>query len=284
MAEMTEEIIVGYDGSPGSELALRWGAREASDRGITLTVCHAWAPEDLALIIDPPLLDVTRRQGEEIVERGVQHAEPFAGPGGVQPLVAAGSAARVLCEHSGPSTLVAVGSRGHGRLAGLLLGSVAWQLAGHAQGRIVIVREPVRRAYDGPGPVVAGVDGSPEADTALLFAAEEAALRHVPVLAVCALADTPGHLGGARQAEEEFSRLLTCWEKEHPGVTVLRQVSQGSPRTALLEAGAQAQMIIVGSRGRGGVPSMTLGSVASALLHYAPCPVGIVRPAAAAQG
>jgi nucleotide-binding universal stress UspA family protein len=282
MAEITEEIIVGYDGSPGSERALHWGAREASDRGITLTVCHAWAPEDLALLIDPPLLDVTRRQGEEIAERGVRHAEPFAGPGGVQPLVAAGSPARMLCEHSGPSTLVVVGSRGHGRLAGMLLGSVAWQLAGHAQGRIVIVREPVRRANGGPGLVVVGVDGSPASDAALLFAAEEATLRHVSVLAVCALADAPGHLGGARQVEEEFSSLLTRWEKEHPGVTVLRQVSQGSPRTALLEAGAQAQMIIVGSRGRGGVPSMTLGSVAAALLHYASCPVGIVREAAAA--
>ena len=279
MAEMTEEIIVGYDGSPGSELALHWGAREASDRGITLTVCHAWAPEDLALLIDPPLIDVARRHSEEIAERGVQHAEPFAGPGGVQPLQAAGSPARVLCEHSGPSTLVVVGSRGHGRLAGLLLGSVAWQLAGHAQGRIVIVREPVRRANGGPCPVVAGLDGSPASDAALLFAAEEAALRRVPVLAVCALADSPTSLGGARQAEEDFSSLLTRWEKEHPGVTVLRQVSQGSPRTALLEAGAEAQMIIVGSRGRGGVPSMTLGSVAAALLHYAPCPVGIVRPA-----
>src|SRR5262245_14589064 len=160
MAEMTEGIIVGYDGSPGSELALHWAAREASDRGITLTVCHAWAPEDLALLIDPPLLDVTQRQGEEIVQRGVRHAEPFAGPGGVQPLLTAGSPAQVLCQHSGTSTLAVVGSRGHGRLAGMLLGSVAWQLAGHAQGRIVIVREPVRRANDGPGLIVAGVDGS----------------------------------------------------------------------------------------------------------------------------
>jgi nucleotide-binding universal stress UspA family protein len=280
MAEITEGIIVGYDGSPGSELALHWAAREASDRGITLTVCHAWAPEDLALLIDPRLLDVARRQGEEIVDRGVQHAEPFAGPGGVDPMLAAGSPARVLCEHSGADTLVVVGSRGHSRLAGLLLGSVAWQLAGHGQGRVVIVREPVRRANDGPGPVVVGVDGSAASDATLLFAAEEAALRHVPVLAVCALCDTPGCLGGARQAEEEFSSLLTHWEKQHPGVTVLQQVSQGSPRAALLEAGAEAQMIIVGARGRGGVPSMTLGSVAAALVHYAPCPVGILREAA----
>jgi nucleotide-binding universal stress UspA family protein len=279
---MTEGIIVGYDGSSGSELALHWAAREASDRGVALTVCHAWAPEDLALLIEPPLFDLAQRQGEEIIQRGVQHAEPFAGPGGVQSLLASGSPARVLCEHSAAASLVVVGSRGHGRLAGLLLGSVAWQLAGHAQGRIVIVRGPARRANSGPGPVVAGVDGSPASQAVLLFAAEEAALRHVPLLAVCALADAPGHLGGARQVEEEFTILLTRWEKQHPGLTVLRQVTQGPPRAALLEAAADAQMIIAGARGRGGIASMAVGSVAAALLHHAPCPVGIVGPGAAA--
>jgi nucleotide-binding universal stress UspA family protein len=283
MTEMAEEIIVGYDGSPGSELALHWAAREASDRGITLTVCHAWAPEDLGLLlIEPPLFDLARRHGEEIVQRGLQHAGQFAGPGGVRPLLATGPPARVLCEHSGTAALVVAGCRGHGRLTGLLLGSVAWQLAGHGQGRIVIVRGPARRPNDAPGPVVAGVDGSAASHAALQFAAEEAALRHVPVLAVCALADAPASLGGARQVEEEFSSMLTRWEKQHPGVTVLRHVSQASPRAALLEAGAEAQMIIVGARGRGGIPGMTLGSAAAALLHHAPCPVGIVRPAAAA--
>ena len=121
MAWTTEGIIVGYDGSPGSELALHWAAREASDRGTTLTVCHAWAPEELALPIEPPLFDLVRRQGEEIVQQGLVHAEPFAGPGGVQPLLAAGSPARVLCEHSGTAGMVVVGSRGHGRSPGCCL-------------------------------------------------------------------------------------------------------------------------------------------------------------------
>jgi nucleotide-binding universal stress UspA family protein len=125
---------------------------------------------------------------------------------------------------------------------------------------------------------VAGIDGSPASRAALEFAGEEAALRDLPLLAVCALADDPACLGGARQMEEDFSRQLTLWEKEHPAVSVLYQVSQGSPRAALLEAAAGAQMVIVGDRGRGGIPSMTLGSVTGALLHHARCPVGIVRP------
>jgi nucleotide-binding universal stress UspA family protein len=66
--------------------------------------------------------------------------------------------------------------------------------------------------------------------------------------------------------------------KEHPDVMVLRRVAPGSPRTALLDAAAGAQMVVVGSRGSGGVPGMNLGSVAQAVLHYAPVPVGVVHP------
>lgn len=281
MTGITEQIVVGYDGSADSELALRWAAREASDRGVTLTVCHAWAPEELSLIFEPTVFELAQSHGDKIVKRGVEHAGPFAGPGGVQPLLVSGAPARVLCERSGPASMVVVGSRGHGRLAGLLLGSVAWQLAGHGQGRIVIVRKPTRRADGDPGRVVVGVDGSPASHAALEFAGEEAAFRRIPLLAICALADAPGSVAGARQMEEEFAQLLTLWEKKHPDVSTVWQVSQGSPRAVLLEAAAEAQMVIVGARGRGGIPSMALGSVTAALLHHAPCPVGIVRPAAA---
>jgi nucleotide-binding universal stress UspA family protein len=275
---MTDGIIVGYDGSPDSDLALHWAAWEAHDRGARLTICHAWTPEYLALPIEPPLYEFERRRGEEIVDRGVRRAEPFAGPCGVGTLLACGSPAHMLCERSTAADMVVVGSRGHGRLAGLLLGSVAWQLAAHGRGRIVIVRGQGSPANSGPGPVVVGVDASAPSQAALEFAAEEAALRRVPLLTVCALADAPQILGGARQVEEEFTSLVTRWEKDHPGVTVLRQVTNRSPRQALLDASTEAQLLVVGSRGRGGIAGMTVGSVTSALLHHAPCPVGIVRP------
>jgi nucleotide-binding universal stress UspA family protein len=278
MAGMTDEIVVGYDGSPGSEMALHWAAWEAHDRGARLTICHAWAPEYFSLNLEPPLYELEQRRGEEILSRGMRHAEPFVGPGGVGTLLASGSPARMLCERSAAADMVVVGSRGRGRLAGLLLGSVAWQLAGHGRGRIVIVRDHARSADRSPGPVVTGVDLSAPSQAALEFAAEEAGLRQVPLIAVCALADAPHVLGGARQMEEDFNSLVTRWEKDHPGVTVLRQVTNRSPRTALLDAAAEARLLVVGSRGRGGIPGMTVGSVTSAILHHAPCTVGIVRP------
>ena len=121
------------------------------------------------------------------------------------------------------------------------------------------------------------MDGSSASRPAIAFAFQEAALHGVPLLAVCALADASGTLGGAPEMEAGFSRAMTVCEKEHSDVTVLRQVAQGAPRTALLAAAAGAQLLVVGRRG---VPGMNLGSVAQAMLHYAPCPVGIIHPPA----
>ncbi|HLM88357.1 MAG TPA: universal stress protein, partial [Streptosporangiaceae bacterium] len=174
--------------------------------------------------------------------------------------------------------MVVVGSRGHGKLPGLRLGSVSWQVAGHASGRVVIVGGRWRPVNEAPGPIVVGVDGSAASRAALTFAFEEAALRDVPLEALCALADAPGRLGAMRLIEDDFNQLMACEEKEHPDIAVVRNVVVGTPRSALLTAAGGSQMLIAGCRGRGGFEGMNLGSVAHAVLHYSPCPVGIVHP------
>jgi nucleotide-binding universal stress UspA family protein len=275
-------ILAGYDGSPCSEEALSWAAREARTRRVPLTVCHAWAPAHPLPPSSAAALDVFRRSGEEILARGLRHARGIVESSqDIWPVLADGSAAAALCEHSAAAEMVVVGSRGRGRLPGLLLGSVSSQVAAHAPGRVVVVRGHWRPAAGyHPGPVVAGADGSAASAAAVAFAFEEAALRQAPLLAVCALADTPATLGGARRMEEDFEQQIARCEKDYPEVPVLRQVAVGPPRAALLAAGAEAQMIVVGGRGRGGVQGMLLGSVSQALLHHAPCPVGVVRPPA----
>jgi nucleotide-binding universal stress UspA family protein len=127
---------------------------------------------------------------------------------------------------------------------------------------------------------VLGADGSPAGQAAITFAFEEAALRVVPLVTVCALADAPGRLGGSRQLEEDFDHLVATEAKEHPEVSVVRQVLAGAPRAALLSAAADAQLLVVGARGRGGFDEMSLGSIAEAVLLYAPSPVAVVRQAA----
>jgi len=115
------------------------------------------------------------------------------------------------------------------------------------------------------------------AQAAVAFASEEAALRDVLLVAVCALCDAAGRLGEGQQVEEDFEHLMAYEAKEHAGVTVVQRILAGTPRAVLLTAAADAQMIVVGARGRGGIDGMSLGSVAQAVLHHAPCPVGVVH-------
>jgi nucleotide-binding universal stress UspA family protein len=273
-------ILAGYDGSLGSERALSWAAREARSRGVVLTVCVAWAPRFPVLPGEAgAAYDLVRRSGERIMANGLRHAQGIMGPASIRSLLAEESAAAVLCEFSRGADMVVVGSRGHGGVAGLLLGSVSSQVAAHAHGRVVVVRGHWRQAGGyAPGPIVVGADGSAASRVAVDFAFEEAALRDAPLLAVCALADAPAGLGGAQERRDAFEAAITLWEKEHSEVTCLRQVSVGGARDALLTAAQDAQMLIVGGRGRGGVQGMMLGSVSRAVLDHAPCPVGVVRP------
>lgn len=279
MTETTYGIVAGYDGSPGAAQALRWAAREAWARGTTLTVCLAWTPDHMELPTESTLCDLARRHGQEILTRGLPYAESVLGPGRVRADLASGPAARVLCERSRAAAMVVVGSRGHGELPGLRLGSVSWQVAGHASGPVVVVRGAWRPANRPPGPVVLGADGSPAGQDAITFAFEEAALRDVPLVTVCALTDASGVLGGSHQLEEDFDHLVAIEAKEHPEVSVARQVLPGTPRAALLAAAAGAQLLVVGARGRGGFAEMSLGSIAQAVLHYAPGPVAVVHQA-----
>ncbi len=271
-------ILVGYDGSPGSEEALGWAAKEARLRGSVLTICHAWAPGYPTPAAGA--IALARRSGEQALARGLQYARAIAGPAEVRPLLAEGPAAGALCEHSGDADMVVVGARGQDGLPGLLLGSVSSQVAAHACGRVVVVRGKWRRVPGhAPGPVVAGTDGSAASAGAVAFAFEEAALREVVLLAVCALADAPSVLGAHGQIKQEFDQLISQSEKENPEVTVRRDITDGPARTALLTAAAGAQMLVVGARGRVGIRGMVLGSVSQALLHHAPCPVAVVHPA-----
>jgi nucleotide-binding universal stress UspA family protein len=275
MTSTSHGILVGYDGSSSSQQALRWGAREARDRGVLLTVCHAWTTGDPGPPGSQEPDDTTRPGAEWILASGLR----LTGAKNVRPMLIKGPAARVLCENSRDADMVVVGSRGRGGLSGLLLGSVGWQVAAYASSPVVVMHGHWRPAGAyAPGPVVVGADGSAASDAALAFAGQEATLRRARLVAVCALSDAPGDLGAAHQIEADFEHSLISWEKEHPDVAVQRQVTTRSARTALLAAAQNAQLLVLGSRGRGGIDGMKLGSVSYALLWHAYCPVAVVHP------
>jgi nucleotide-binding universal stress UspA family protein len=272
-------VLIGFDGSPSSESALTWAIREAQARREPLTVCHAWGPGYPARLGETTNgTRIAQRNGERILGCGVLLAQTLMEPGQVHSLLAAGPAAAVLCEHSTQASVLVAGSRGHSGLAGLLLGSVSGQVAAHARAPVVIVRGHWRRVpgYT-PQPVVVGADGSQGSDHAMEFALAEAAFHGTFVLAVCALADSAGVLGNAHLITADFENQAERWQKEHPDVIVRRQVSDGTARTVLLAAARNAQLLVTGSRGRGGLRGMALGSVSHAILHHAPCPVAVIH-------
>lgn len=275
-------IVVGYDGSSDAEQAVAWAARESQVWRCPLTVClvqqtpdqaHAAEAAKPAEAGEPEL-----RGSKDVLARGLRVASDLIGPEAVRALCTAGSPAAILCGCAESAEMTVLGSRGRGGLPRMPLGSVSLQVAAHARGRVVVVRGHWRPVPgQPPRPIVVGCDGSPGSQVAVTFAFEEAALRDTWVVAVCALSDTPGLLGCAGQIRTEFEHLMSAQEREHPDVAVNMQVSEGAARTALLEAAHDAQLLVLGARGRGGLPDMPLGSASVTLLSHAACPVAIVH-------
>lgn len=139
--------------------------------------------------------------------------------------------------------------------------------------------------------MVVGVDDSAGAATALRWALEEARLG-VANLRVIHAWDWPyrGHLGevadrtlGAKGFDAAARVVLSTLVDEalhgtDSGVRIEQQVAEGSPAHVLIDAATGADLLVVGSRGRGGFEGLLLGSVSSQCAHHAPCPVVIVPP------
>ncbi|WP_046302128.1 universal stress protein, partial [Mycobacterium sp. UM_Kg27] len=122
-----------------------------------------------------------------------------------------------------------------------------------------------------------------EAATALAF--EEASLRGVELVAVYAWHDTglldfPGIDTAAMASEGELAlaERLAGWRERYPDVTVRRVVVDDRPADQLVEQSQEAQLLVVGSHGRGGFTGMLLGSVSQAVVQSAHAPVAVVRP------
>lgn len=138
--------------------------------------------------------------------------------------------------------------------------------------------------------MVVGVDGSPNSEAAIAVAFEEASFRKAPLVAVHAWVDVvyDSTESAARlmpqwetlQPTEErlLAQRLAGWQEKYPDVEVQRKLVRDRPRHVLLDESDRAQLLVVGSRGRGGFAGMLLGSTSQALVHHSSCPVLVVRP------
>jgi nucleotide-binding universal stress UspA family protein len=286
-------ILVGVDGSSQSDIAVRWAAREAVMRDEQLTLVHVvspltgdWSP---AGTMGGPLPEQIDEWQQEEARRMIQDAIRIARetPAGdalrIQTETPCGPVVPVLRDLSKQFAIIVVGSRGQGKLARAVLGSVSTALVHHAHCPVAVLAHempPERRR----APVVVGIDGSPASEGATALAFDEASWRNVELVAVHAWIDAewPGELplpwaNICADADETLAQRLAGWQERYPDVVVRRMVVRDDSIGALLAQSESAQLVVVGSHGRGGFAGMLLGSVSSAVVHGAHTPVIVVR-------
>jgi nucleotide-binding universal stress UspA family protein len=284
-------VVVGVDGSRPSLDAVETAAAEAALRHRPLHIVHAlvWPVIDFAFApgLTGPSLQAIHDQADAVVREATLLAAKVAPDVPVTARVLNGAPGQVLRDKSRTADLLVLGNRGLGGFTGLLVGSVAEQAAVHCACPVMVLHGDRRDA----GPVVVGVDGSAVSTRALEFAAEEASLRGADLLALhlwtgdadTELNDTLPRGTAAWPADEEAARVLAealaGIAPRHPDLTIHREVVRGSARSLLVERSRGAQLVVVGSRGHGGVAGVLLGSVSRHLIHHAACPVVVVRPA-----
>lgn len=286
MTTTTGPIIVAIDGSEPALQAVRWAAQAAVRQNRALQIVSVVQPAGFAygtgIAAAQAYADASRAFAEgalDAAESEARDAAPDVEAGGE---IFEGRPALVLRQLSQRAHLMVVGRRGLGGVTGLLLGSVSSDLAAHAECGVVVVSQ----TPPSTGPVVVGVDDSPVSAQAVTAAFDAAASLEAPLIAVHTYVDYPGissfdlvENGRQRlldEARETLGSQLAGSREDHPDVTVEKVVTMQPPAEQILETAADAQLIVLGSRGRGGFRSMLLGSTSQAVLHVAPCPVMII--------
>lgn len=274
-------VVAGVDGSEQALRAVRAATRDAARRGCGLKLVHAFVWPELKVPTGRPGGVPSgaglRPEAERYLDDAAKvaaHADPRI-PITTEILI--GAPAKVMLSQAHEAEVIVLGNRGLGGFTGLLVGSTAVQVASHSPVPVLVIRGEQRDS----GPVVLGVDGSPESETAVAAGFAEADRRGAELLAVhtwtSPLVYDPGEVEGVER--RVLSEALSGYQGKHPDVPVTEQVPQGRPAPALIELSRAAQVVVAGTRGRGGFKGLVLGSVSQQLLHHAECPVMIVpRP------
>ncbi len=291
-------VVAGVDGSAAATAAAMWAADEACRRGATLRIVHGFTVPFPGMagpgFVPPNLYPEYRDRGQAVVAAAVAAVREGHPDLAISPEVVHAAAVEALEKASEQALMTVVGAHGSHQMTGVMLGSVAARISAKAHSPVVVVRADPSGAVSAAGaPVVVGLDAAQDSQDALGFAFEEASINGAALIAVYSW-DSPTEefarmypLPVDRHAIDEQHRRrlaeqLAGWAEKYPDVTIHAEVRRGRPYRALLQDmhggdRTMPSMIVVGTRGRGQLSGLLLGSTSQALIAHAPCPVAVVR-------
>ena len=284
-------IVVGIDGSPESDAAVQWAAREAVIRGEPVTLMHVvqpvvvsgavgtgefrvteWQEENARRVVDQALVvtDIAVNQSEpQDIRTEVLHAHPVD----------------ALVDSSKDARMIVVGSHGRGALGHLLMGSISRGVVENAHCPVAVIHaDHGSSVIDPTAPILLGIDGSPASEAATAWAFDEASRRGVALTALHAWSDVGvfpifgmDWRDYEGQGEEVLAERLAGWQERYPDVHVNRRLVCDTPAHWLSQDAQRAQLVVLGSHGRGGFGGVRLGSVSTAVTQTTTVPVVVVR-------
>jgi nucleotide-binding universal stress UspA family protein len=284
-------ILVGVDGSAESDAAVSWAAREASIHHEPVTLMHVVQPVVVNWPVGAGQSTVAEWQEDNARHAIDQGRKSFSAavdvelPSDVRTEVAYSHPVDALVDASTQARMIVVGSHGRGAAGRLLWGSVSKGVVEHAHCPVAVIHSDQRSGPVHPtAPVLLGVDGSPASEAATAWAFDEASRRKVALVALHAWSDVGVFpiLGMdwrtyQVQGEELLAERLAGWQERYPDVQITRRLVCDTPARWLIEESQRAQLVVVGSHGRGGFAGMRLGAVAAAVAQSAKAPVIVVR-------